>query len=164
MMASSLHVHCLGGGAASLHSSQRPQAPCSSHVRPINMQGCPASTSSSSSSQGTSSQHAARQRPAALQAASSELLDLEPSISGNGSDGSLMGSLDAAPNPLVCMPEDFVLALGEVSSVNRTAAETVDDVFRCPGCTQPACQVRCGAHCLKRSVHFPLAPGGQVTI
>lgn len=38
------------------------------------------------------------------------------------------------------VPEDFVLAPGEVSEVDRVGQDLPDDVFRCFGCTQPACQ------------------------
>lgn len=40
-----------------------------------------------------------------------------------------------------CVPEDFVLAPGEMSLVDRVAPEKQHDIFRCFGCTQPACQV-----------------------
>ncbi|KAG2434973.1 hypothetical protein HYH02_011972 [Chlamydomonas schloesseri] len=46
----------------------------------------------------------------------------------------------APAGPTICVPEDFVLAPGELSQVDRTGKELPDDVFRCFGCTQPACQ------------------------
>ncbi|KAG2485896.1 hypothetical protein HYH03_015341 [Edaphochlamys debaryana] len=42
--------------------------------------------------------------------------------------------------PTVCVPEDYVLAPGELSHVDRVGLDHPDDVFRCFGCTQPACQ------------------------
>ncbi|KAG2425919.1 hypothetical protein HXX76_013293 [Chlamydomonas incerta] len=42
--------------------------------------------------------------------------------------------------PTVCVPEDFVLAPGELSQVDRAGKNLPDDVFRCFGCTLPACQ------------------------
>ncbi|GFR47671.1 hypothetical protein Agub_g9415 [Astrephomene gubernaculifera] len=49
-------------------------------------------------------------------------------------------SAPAPSAPTVCVPEDFVLAPGELSLVDRTGLNLPDDVFRCFGCTQPACQ------------------------
>lgn len=42
--------------------------------------------------------------------------------------------------PDICVPEDYTLEPGEVSVVDRDSAEHPSDVYRCPGCTQSACQ------------------------
>ncbi len=55
---------------------------------------------------------------------------------GNGAPPS-----ELASGPTVMVPEDFVLAPGEVSQVDSVGQDLPDDVFRCFGCTQPACQV-----------------------
>ena len=44
---------------------------------------------------------------------------------------------------LLVAPESFQLAPGEVSEINRAAAGTAADVFRCSGCLELACQVCC---------------------
>ncbi|PNW86098.1 hypothetical protein CHLRE_02g073200v5 [Chlamydomonas reinhardtii] len=42
--------------------------------------------------------------------------------------------------PTLCVPEDFVLAPGELSPVDRNGKNLPEDVFRCFGCTLPACK------------------------
>lgn len=37
-------------------------------------------------------------------------------------------------------PEEYVLPSGTVSPVDRVGKQDASDVFRCPGCTEPACQ------------------------
>jgi hypothetical protein len=39
-------------------------------------------------------------------------------------------------------PEDFQLAAGELSAIDRDSACSPADVFRCTACVEPACQVR----------------------
>ncbi|KXZ54340.1 hypothetical protein GPECTOR_5g422 [Gonium pectorale] len=56
------------------------------------------------------------------------------SPNGNGAEA------PAPSGPTVCVPEDFVLPPGELSPVDRTGLNLPGDVFRCFGCTQPACQ------------------------
>ena len=50
-------------------------------------------------------------------------------------------SLASIEDELTVAPEDFELAPGELSFVDRTSPESPDDVFRCVGCTRPECQV-----------------------
>jgi hypothetical protein len=42
----------------------------------------------------------------------------------------------------VYMPDDLRLEPGEVSIVNRKASDSAEDIFRCTGCKDAACQVR----------------------
>ena len=44
--------------------------------------------------------------------------------------------------PTVCNPEDLKLKPGELSTINRLGRDLPQDVFRCFGCVEPACQVR----------------------
>lgn len=48
----------------------------------------------------------------------------------------------AATQSLFVAPEDYVLPPGQLSTINHSAPTAPDDVFRCPGCTEAACQVR----------------------
>jgi hypothetical protein len=58
-------------------------------------------------------------------------------------DRSTMSSLASLEelHPLTFAPEDFELLPGQLSTVDRTSPLSPDDVFRCPGCTKPECQV-----------------------
>ena len=50
----------------------------------------------------------------------------------------------AAQSSREWLPEDFELAVGEVSTVHRAGLDSPADVFRCAGCSVPECQVsRC---------------------
>jgi hypothetical protein len=51
-------------------------------------------------------------------------------------------SMASYEDPLVCVPEDFELAPGVLSSVDRTSPAAPEDAYRCIGCTRPECQVR----------------------
>lgn len=57
-----------------------------------------------------------------------------PSTAGNGA------AAPSTPSQLIYEPEDFQLPPGEVSRVDRVGKNSPADVFRCPGCTEPACQ------------------------
>jgi hypothetical protein len=70
-------------------------------------------------------------------------------INGNGmspAEAAALLSEAAVPplteQPLFVSPEDFTLPPGELSTIDRTSPPSTQDVFRCPGCTEPACQVR----------------------
>ena len=54
-------------------------------------------------------------------------------------------STDAGP--FVCLPEDFKLLPGEVSTIDRVGKNLPADVFRCFGCSKPECQVGGGTCC-----------------
>jgi len=45
------------------------------------------------------------------------------------------------------LPEDFELGVGEVSTVHRAGLDSPADVFRCAGCSLPACQVHACCSC-----------------
>lgn len=52
---------------------------------------------------------------------------------------------DPQPVParaLLCDPEEFTVASGELSTVNQEASQRPEDVFRCSGCSLQECQVR----------------------
>jgi hypothetical protein len=51
-------------------------------------------------------------------------------------------SMASYEDPLVCVPEDFELAPGVLSSVDRTSPAAPEDAYRCIGCTRLECQVR----------------------
>jgi hypothetical protein len=54
------------------------------------------------------------------------------------------GTTASRPPPgqsLVVAPEDFKLPPGRLSTINRTAAGSPADTYRCAGCTKDACQV-----------------------
>jgi hypothetical protein len=57
------------------------------------------------------------------------------------------------------VPEDFELAPGELSTIDRTSPPAPEDAFRCPGCTQAECQVCWGTYVVQRLVklHSQLA-------
>lgn len=77
-------------------------------------------------------------------AAASDVLQpaASPADSEANPSGSQIDSLASVElNDLLCNPEDFVLPPGELSVVDRQSDESPEDVFRCPGCTRPACQV-----------------------
>ncbi len=40
-----------------------------------------------------------------------------------------------------CVPEDFELAPGVLSTVDRTSPPAPEDAYMCPGCTKAECQV-----------------------
>jgi hypothetical protein len=44
-------------------------------------------------------------------------------------------------DPNTFVPEDYELAPGVLSTVNRTAPAAAEDAFKCIGCTKPECQV-----------------------
>jgi hypothetical protein len=54
--------------------------------------------------------------------------------------------------PLV--PEDYELAPGELSTIDRTSPAAPEDAYRCPGCTKAECQVCRGMYVLERPVKF----------
>lgn len=58
----------------------------------------------------------------------------------NGANGSVARNARPAPPKDAYVPDDFVLAPGEVSHVDRVSSPPPGEVFRCPGCTEPACQ------------------------
>ncbi len=68
------------------------------------------------------------------------VLDLRPGGCGNGA------AVAAAPphaHPGAAVsPEELVLEPGELSWVDRAGRSSPGDVFRCPSCTEAACQVR----------------------
>jgi len=68
------------------------------------------------------------------------VLDLRPGDSGNGA-AVAAAAPHAHPGPAVS-PEELVLEPGEVSWVDRAGRSSPGDVFRCPSCTETACQVR----------------------
>ena len=82
---------------------------------------------------------AAAVREAAVDSASLNSLDTSderlspPEIAVNGTE-------EAVP---CYAPEDFTMPPGEPSSIDRTHPAESADVFRCVGCTEPDCQVRC---------------------
>jgi hypothetical protein len=49
-----------------------------------------------------------------------------------------LGSIDEVAT---CVPEEFELPLGVLSTVDRTSPSAPEDAYRCPGCTRPECQV-----------------------
>jgi len=51
-----------------------------------------------------------------------------------------LGSIDES-SQATCLPEDFELAPGVLSTVDRTAPPAPEDAYRCPGCTKAECQV-----------------------
>lgn len=51
-------------------------------------------------------------------------------------------SISSYEDPLMCVPEDFELAPGMLSSVDRTSPAAPEDAYRCIGCIRPECQVR----------------------
>ena len=67
------------------------------------------------------------------------------SASSNGSKAThldAVSSSNGAHAPELCSPEDLVLEPGELSHIDRNCPLDSDDVFRCSGCLQEACQVR----------------------
>lgn len=64
------------------------------------------------------------------------------SSSGNGASShaeSVEGN--RAHSELVRAPEDLLLEPGELSTISRSSEQHPADVFRCTGCSEPACQV-----------------------
>lgn len=51
-------------------------------------------------------------------------------------------AVDGGVSNLIRSPDDLTLPPGQLSTVNSTTQCTDQDVFRCAGCTAPACQVR----------------------
>jgi threonine dehydratase len=47
---------------------------------------------------------------------------------------------DAGTNRLVRTPESFVESPGRLTNVNKMSSTSPNDVFRCAGCVEPACQ------------------------
>lgn len=60
-------------------------------------------------------------------------INLKKDISGRAEQ-------DSIPGPPVVQPEDFTLPQGQLSGINRTAAQSPADIFRCAGCTDAECQ------------------------
>ena len=58
-----------------------------------------------------------------------------------------------ACDSVVCKPEEFELAPGELSYVERGTPTAAADVFRCAACMLPECQVR--ALCGCRAIRWP---------
>jgi hypothetical protein len=56
-----------------------------------------------------------------------------------------LSSAHQVAKPVVVAPEDFKISSGQISEVNRTLSSNPVDVFRCSGCKESACQVRCPA-------------------
>lgn len=54
-----------------------------------------------------------------------------------------LGSIDES-SQATCLPEDFELAPGVLSTVDRTAPPAPEDAYRCPGCTKAECQSELG--------------------
>lgn len=52
-----------------------------------------------------------------------------------------LGSIDEVAT---CVPEEFELPLGVLSTVDRTSPSAPEDAYRCPGCTRPECQTELG--------------------
>jgi len=72
-----------------------------------------------------------------------------PSDSARASTDATIGSDDDDPKSVVIVaPEDFVLPPGVLGPVaDRSKPLHPADVFRCPGCTRPECQVKIGRFC-----------------
>ena len=78
---------------------------------------------------------------------------------GNGEASIGKGSLQhaevlessSASGQLVRAPEDLTLEPGSLSSIDRGGSCHPADVFRCTGCTEPACQVRATCHQLLKT-------------
>lgn len=68
-----------------------------------------------------------------------------PVVTSTGSPSSSKAHANGAAlppaGPTICVPEDFKLAPGAVSSVDKMGKGLAADVFRCFGCTRPECQV-----------------------
>jgi hypothetical protein len=73
-------------------------------------------------------------RPSAASVSSEPAAAAAPSVT--------IESMASYEDPLVCVPEDFELAPGVLSSVDRTSPAAPEDAYRCIGCTRPECQVR----------------------
>jgi len=56
----------------------------------------------------------------------------------------------------LCLPEDYQLESGEVSTIARTPLQT-KDIFRCTGCTKPECQGASGC-----GIPWRLEPSGYL--
>eukprot|EP00882_Tetradesmus_deserticola_P009548 GHRQ01010082.1.p1 GENE.GHRQ01010082.1~~GHRQ01010082.1.p1 ORF type:complete len:591 (+),score=253.76 GHRQ01010082.1:116-1888(+) len=56
----------------------------------------------------------------------------------------LYESIASYEDPLVCVPEDYELGPGVLSSVDRTSPAAPEDAYRCIGCTRPECQTDAG--------------------
>lgn len=80
------------------------------------------------------------------------LRDNDQSVNvGTDARASEAAASSAAGQPVFVAPEDYQLLPGQMSSINRTLPLDQNDVFRCAGCTEPACQVwpsRCTASLL----------------
>jgi len=84
---------------------------------------------------------------AAVREAATDSASLNSLESGNGRLTPPQPAANGAPVAdasavLSYAPEDFTLAPGEPSLIDRTTPADPADVFRCAGCTEPACQVR----------------------
>lgn len=62
-----------------------------------------------------------------------------PSGTSKGQTHAVVGGVS---NNLIRSPDDLTLPPGQLSTVNNSSPCTDDDVFRCAGCTRPACLVR----------------------
>ena len=114
----------------------------------LSLPALPAQTQAQSLRKQHSRQRARRRRARSCQAAvlsdaateENAVLDLRPGGSGNGA-AEAAAPPHAHPGPVVS-PEELVLEPGEVSWVDRAGRSSPGDVFRCPSCTEAACQVR----------------------
>lgn len=61
-------------------------------------------------------------------------------------------------NPLLCDPDSFTVAAGELSPVNQEASQRPQDVFRCSGCSLEECQVTGECVTCATLLHFMLIP------
>lgn len=75
-------------------------------------------------------------RSAAASVSSPSTLSDVPAVSLDRSNA--QGSFE---EPYTFVPEDYELAPGLLSTVNRTAPAAAEDAFKCIGCTKPECQV-----------------------
>lgn len=57
---------------------------------------------------------------------------------------------------LLCDPDSFTLASGQLSTVTQEASQRPEDVFRCSGCSLQECQVQnlCSLLCLASLMQF----------
>ena len=69
---------------------------------------------------------------------------------GDGGNSALSGAeapelrIESGAVGDVFAPEDFQLDAGVPSTIDRDASPSPADVFRCPSCTEPECQVSLG--------------------
>lgn len=62
----------------------------------------------------------------------------------------------ASAASLLCDPDSFTLASGQLSTVTQEASQRPEDVFRCSGCSLQECQVQnlCSLPCLASRMQF----------